>query len=229
MASSLADKIIPSLIHAKSNMPRRLASLIAFVFSVVVTICHAQELKPFAAKDEWTFRRESTYPGSPPVTNKVRFSTLFKNKNGDNVIAWVRAVSADGQILWQPLGTIPAAVCVEDFVGQTNLDLSNSCNDGLTAGREWQSRSGYLGATEQITFTVIGNEAIEVTAGRFNALKIIGIGKRLNPDKRTDTLAVTYWFVPELKAMARTTREYRSTDGKLRAKFTEELETAKVN
>jgi len=198
---------------------------------MLATTCHAQsiQLEAFAAKDEWTFRQESSYSGKASASNEIQFGIISKNKNGDSILGFVRAITDTEQVIWQPLGPIPSGICLRDFVGSTNLNLPTSCKDGLTVGQEWESSSNDSGGTEKIKFRVVGQESIEVSAGKFNVWRIRGIGKRWNADKSHEVVIASYWFAPTVRAMARASREYRSADGKTFSVITEELVAAKVN
>lgn len=69
----------------------------------------------------------------------------------------------------------------------------------LEVGRRWthqtvyEDRSGRRQANE--TFLVVGMEAVDVPAGRFNAMKIVREGQSADSDQ--------YWYVPEVRSYAR--------------------------
>lgn len=189
----------------------------------------AADLKPFARNDEWTFVQTRTQAGRAPASNEIRFSTPFRKSNGDVVLAWAKAVLDSGQVVWQPIGTLPPTQCLRDFVGRTDLDLGDSCSGGLQLGAAWQSRSVMPGDQEWLQLVATKEEDIHVAAGTFHAIRIEGKGERSFSDRPPEALAVTYWFAPQAKAMVRAVREYRTAAGALTLKINEEMTAYKVN
>lgn len=202
------------------------ATLLAFSTTLHLS---AAELKPLNGTEEWTYQQQRVEPGRPVQSNQVRFSSAFKKKNGDTVLFWARAITDAGQVVWQPLQTIPAASCVQDFLGKTDLGLPYVCADGLRPGDTWASTIQATPATEQISFVTGGEETLTTPAGTFQTLKIEGKGKRTSPGKPAEDLRVTYWFAPEAKAMVRTVREYRSLKGAPIMTLTDELTAVKLD
>lgn len=212
-------------------MPMRLratASLFAGTL-VAAGMAHGAGLKPFARDDEWTFVQTRTEPGHAATSHTIRFGTPLRKANGDAVLAWAKAVMADGQVVWQPIGTLPPTQCLRDFVGRSDLGLANSCGNGLRLGAQWQASSVMPGDEELLDLVALREEEIRVGAGTFRAVRIEGKGQRRFSDRPPETLTVTYWFAPQAKAMVRTVREYRGTSGALTIRIVEEMTAYKVN
>lgn len=195
------------------------------------TSCFAQvtELKPFAAKDEWTFIQEKTEPGRPKQTLEVRFSTMFKNKDGEIVLGVLKAITEDGQLIWQPIHTLSGTSCLRDFLSETDLGFADACKSGFGVGDKWQSIEPSSGGSERLKFEVLGRERIAVRGTVHDVIKIVGQGQRTFPQGESESMTVTYWFAPGVKAMARAERAYFSKKGKLLFKFVDELSAAKLN
>lgn len=227
--SDLAEIGRPQALE-KDHMSPQLTILKSLVLGAIFLCCsaHSVELQQFSAGDEWTFLQSRTEAGQADTANEIRFSMLFKKKNGDIVLGWTKAIADAGQVVWQPIESLPQTICLRDFVGRTNLDLVNSCNQGLKVGVEWKSRIDADGVQEQIEFVATGEEVLNVAAGTFHAIKIQGKGQRTSPRNRPENLAVTYWFGSQAKAMVRSVREYRTPDGALIMRITDELTAVKV-
>ncbi len=211
-------------------MSRFPTALIYLVLLAISARSGAQNigLKPLIKDDEWTFLQQSAKPGKPVVYNEIRLIAISKKKNGDTVLGFARAVTNTGQVIWQPMEPLPASVCLRDFVGRSNLDLAESCKEGLTLGQEWKSGHDDEDVSERIRFVVTGRETIIVPAGQFDAIKIQGTGKRTSPIDSPVDVTVNYWFAPDAKAMARSISEYRSADGALLITTSEELTAVSV-
>ncbi|MRW83861.1 hypothetical protein GJ698_07095 [Pseudoduganella sp. FT26W] len=192
-------------------------------------LAYGVELQEFSPNDEWTFLQLRTEPGKPDVSNEIRLSMLFKKKSGDMMLGWAKAITASGQVIWQPIESLPATNCLRDFVGRTNLDLVNSCKEGLKVGSEWKSEIKAGDVLEQIDFIVVGEEVINSKAGTFQAIKIQGKGKRTYQGINLEKFSVTYWFAPKAKAMVQSVREYRTLDGAPIIKISNELISVNVN
>jgi len=202
-----------------------------FVLPVLLALstnCGAQNLniKPFSKKDAWTFRQHRTDVAGKVEINDISFSTLYKKANGEVLPFWASAMTDTGQMIWQPLDPIPETRCVQDFVGQSDLNLPDACTNGLAKGREWLSTSDDRDEREELRFVVVGTDIVDVPAGRLNAIKIRGTGQRLKAAQPSENITITYWFAPEVKAMGRVIREYRTVEGNPVITIMEELTKA---
>lgn len=191
-------------------------------------LAHSVELQEFAPNDEWTFLQLRTAPGKPDASNEIRFSMLFKKKGGDMILGWAKAITDSGQVVWQPIESLPETNCLRDFVGRTNLDLANSCKEGLKVASAWKSEIRAGEVLEQIDFVAVGEEVIDVKAGTFQTIKIQGNGKRTSLGNELEDFSVTYWFAPKAKSMVRSIREYLTPNGVAVIKITDELTSVKV-
>lgn len=212
-------------------MSRSSAVIAALLFSASIfpSDAPAADLKAFVANDSWTFRQEVRDRGVVQETKDINFSVIRKSPNGESLLAFAQAIMDNGQSIWSPVGWIPATSCVQDFVGNSDIGLKNSCGDALAAGREWQSSTNSEGVKQELTFRVVGNEEIEVLGKKFRATKIQGTGVQFNRSKKSQGLSLTYWFVPELKAVGRMARELRAEDGTVLSSVSEELVAAHLN
>ncbi|MBC3917536.1 hypothetical protein H8L32_08645 [Undibacterium sp. CY18W] len=211
---------------------KKISVVFKSIFFGAMFICcstHSAELIPFSANDEWIFIQKISQAGRPDISNEIKFITPFKNDNGENVIFLAKAAKDIGQVIWQPVARLAASICVQDFVGKTDLGLTNSCSKGLKTGSEWQVKIDYKSAQDQIKYIVGSDEIVKVPAGTYHAIKIQGVGTHKSLNESPENITVAYWFSPEVKAMVQTIREYRSADGKLLSTITEELKEVKVN
>lgn len=205
-------------------------TLLPVAMFIVSAAAQGAALKPFAHNDEWTFVQSRSGPGITEPDNEIRLSfPLAKKQNGDLLLTVVTAVTAKGEVIRKPIGMVPAGVCLRDFLGRSNLGLANSCQDGLAIGAHWQNRSEDDDGEENIQFLAAGDELVTTPAGTFKTIKIEGLGERTSPRHPAESVVVRHWFCPQAKAMVRTTREYRSADGALVMKITEDLTALKVN
>jgi len=210
----------------------RLASLsVGLAVGLLGSSCFAQnvELLPFEAKDEWTFIQERTEPGKPLQSLEVRFSTMLKNKDGEFVLGVLKAITQDGQLIWQPIGKLPGRSCLRDFLSETDLGLTDACTAGVGIGDKWQSIEPSNGGTERLKFEAVGREPITVRGRAYDVIKIVGKGEKTTPQRESEDMIVTYWFAPDAKAMVRAERAYYSKKGKLLIKFVDEMSVAKLN
>ncbi|WP_141758565.1 hypothetical protein [Duganella sp. HH105] len=211
-------------------MLQHFTALKSVVLGMMFFCCsaHSVELQEFAPNDEWTFLQLRAEPGKPDASNEIRFSMLFKKKSSDMILGWAKAITDSGQVVWQPIESLPETNCLRDFVGRTNLDLANSCKEGLRVASNWKSEIKAGDVLEQIDFVTVGEEIVDVKAGTFQTIKIQGKGKRTSLGKRVEDFSVTYWFAPKAKAMARSIRDYRTLDGAPIIKITDELMSVKI-
>jgi hypothetical protein len=212
-------------------MLRHFTVLKSVVFGMMFfcSSAYSVELQKFAPNDEWTFMQFRAEPGKPDASNEIRFSMLFKKKSGEMILGWAKAITESGQVVWQPIESLPETNCLRDFVGRTNLDLANSCKEGLKVASDWKSEIKASDVLEQIDFVAVGEEIVDVKAGTFQTIKIQGKGKRTSLGKRPEDFSVIYWFAPKAKAMVRSIREYRTLDGVPIIKITDELVSVKIN
>lgn len=204
--------------------------LVAILCSTATVAFGATPSLPIEVGDTWAYQQVSTANGKREMATP-EFSVMFENKDGNLVLGVANAAQASGQRVYHPLGPIRKGICVFDLVGRDTLGLDDTCHADLSPGRSWDTdKSDSVSRVEQ-RFKVLGSEEVTVPAGRYAATKIEGVRTVTEvaypgvpaPDGYVKISRTTYWYVPQLNAMAKVERETATPAGKVLFRMSEEL------
>jgi hypothetical protein len=107
----------------------------------------------------------------------------------------------------------------------------------LQAGRKWGSDQTDSLSRVQEKFTVVGNEEVLVTAGKFKTVRIDidrfvtdviypGVNEK---DRGTKRFHTVLWYAPAAKAMVKAQRDFFDVSGKKYLEIREELNAFSIN
>lgn len=178
--------------------------------------------------DSWIYRTTVESFDTPGNTRQVttdRYVATYLNTLGKPVLYhyWLQPPLPDSS----PHAGTTSDTCLLDIPVGKALPGEISCDDPLPTGKSWYAHVAHESLEEWLTVT--GREEVRVGPRSFLATVIRSDRTDLNdfdvgPDgvsarKKTRT---TYWYVPELKGMARIVREHM--DGAGRPRFNENSE-----
>ena len=180
--------------------------------------------------DRWIYRTTvETFspPGYKTHVTTDRYVAAYRNIVGKPVL-YRYQVDPPAPDSGSPHGGTTADTCLFDIPVGKPLPGGISCDDPLSTGKRWYARVDHESLEEWLTVT--GQEEVKVGPRSRRATVIRSDRTDLNdfdvgPDglsARKKTLT-TYWYVPELKGMARIVREHLDGAGRVRFHESSEL------
>ncbi len=192
--------------------------------------CHAGDdvPSPFISEDTWEYEQVKKTPGKQ---KKINPSITFKvAKLAETWIAHAVAITDDKVPIWDLKWKLPRSRCIQDFLGQSDLGLTDSCIKPLSVGRTWNAEAADGDTKSALKNTVESDENITVQAGRFDTVKIVQVGEIYrNGGGLIATVKRTFWFSYKAKAFVRVVHEYTTPTGKIGDVVIEELKSYKVS
>jgi hypothetical protein len=188
--------------------------------------------------DTWSYRQISKEKDKPEVLSSIQFRIGYINKER-KLVALVapQNLSTDSRVVWHFAFFLEQGVCALDVLGEVALSVEETCFDNLQAGRKWGSDQTDSLSRVQEKFTVVGNEEVLVTAGKFKTVRIDidrfvtdviypGVNEK---DRGTKRFHTVLWYAPAAKAMVKAQRDFFDVSGKKYLEIREELNAFSIN
>jgi hypothetical protein len=194
--------------------------------------------RPVAIGDTWTFKRTVK---APTTTNQTRIIFKIAHQGAKDKYVYQSLPGQVGtreRLAWRNAGEVDMGACLVDFLGGASLGLANTCSTDLVPGMDWTTEVVEDGVRTSQRHEVIGPEDVAVGAGTFSAIKISSRWEVAGAASQSKGSAkygaprryhFVYWYVPEIKSMAKVEREFRGANGNVESNVTDELQAFRVN
>lgn len=181
------------------------------VLSIILSlVCSKAAAQSSAAPPELVVGEKWTYQAYDGRWEEGSFTVEVREKNSSGYALSASEVTAKNPTL------VPIALTLAlDWVRIAAEGPTPDCliSFPLTTGRTWACKTNWLNVSgakgvDDLKFTVIGAEKIEVKAGSFDAIKIVGEGRWTNISRGSSDLSkITVWFAPAARGIVRFQRE----------------------
>lgn len=195
-------------------------------------LAHAAEfpqpkIGPAQVGESWSYKKSVKNRYNPTVTRVIYKVTEKVGDDKLQVQVMTAEVSGNKPPSWRNAGTIPAEACLLDLGGGGTLGLDKTCSVTLVEGMDWDTEETDKNGRSKRRHEVVGTQEIRIGAGSYQATLIKADWQTAKDSDKAKPARYhfTYWYVPELRAMAKVVREFYTPAGVLEATVTEELDS----
>jgi hypothetical protein len=202
---------------------RLFAFAILFASSGITLSAAGESYPKLQLGDSWTYRQIRERHSIVNGPNTVIFSVAYESKPG----LWV----IDSRSASAPTSppriehTAAKTACIVDILGGRVILDGARCDSELVNGQTWRQEASDSDGTEKLNFRIVGREVLEISAGRFEVVRIELESLRVKKeDGNMVRQSTIYWYAESVRGMVKVERKFFNTSGELDSKIVETLD-----